>query len=36
VIGSDQVMCLTAGQEESERITECIDQCMDLGAQSAA
>ena len=36
VIGSDQVMCLAAGQEETERIAECIDQCMDLGAQSAA
>jgi hypothetical protein len=29
-------VCLAAGQEEAKRIAERIDQCMDLGAQSAA
>jgi hypothetical protein len=36
VVCSDKVVCLAAGQEEAERIAERIDQCMDLGTQSAA
>jgi hypothetical protein len=32
MIGSHQVMHLATGQEESKRIAECIDQCMDRGA----
>ena len=31
-----KVVRFTAGQEEAEWIAERIDQCMDLGAQSAA
>ena len=36
VVCSHQVVRFTAGQEKAERIAERIDQCMDLGAQSAA
>jgi hypothetical protein len=36
VVCSDKVVRFTAGQEKAERITERVDQCMDLGAQSAA
>jgi hypothetical protein len=36
VVCSHEVVCLAAGQEKAERIAERIDQCMDLGAQSAA
>ena len=35
VVCSHQVVRFAAGQEEAERIAERIDQCMDLGAQSA-
>jgi hypothetical protein len=36
VAGTDQIVSLTAGQVEADRVTEGIDQCVDLGAQSAA
>ena len=36
MIGTDQIMRLTAGQEEADRIAKGVDQGMDLGAQSAA
>jgi hypothetical protein len=36
VVGSDQVVCLAAGQEEADRIAQRVDQRMYLGAQSAA
>jgi hypothetical protein len=36
VVGSIQVVCLAAGQEEAERIAQRFDQGIDLGAQSAA
>ena len=36
MIGTDQIMRLTAGQEEADRIAKSVDQGMDLGAQSAA
>ena len=36
MVRSHEVVRFTAGQEEAERIAERIDQCMDLGAQSAA
>jgi hypothetical protein len=36
LVCSHQVVRFTAGQEKAERIAERVDQCMDLGAQSAA
>jgi len=36
VIGPDQVVCLAAGQEEADRVAQCIDQGVYLGAQPAA
>jgi hypothetical protein len=36
VVGTNQIVSLAAGQMEADRIAECIDQGMDLGAQSAA
>jgi len=36
VVGSDEIMGLAAGQEEADRVTERIDQGVDLGAQSTA
>jgi hypothetical protein len=36
VVRSLQVVCVSAGQEEAERVAQCIDQGMDLGAQPAA
>ena len=36
MICSHEVMRFTAGQEKAERIAERIDQCVDLGTQSAA
>jgi hypothetical protein len=36
VVGPDQVVCFAAGQEEADRVTQCVDQRMYLGAQSAA
>ena len=36
MVGADEIVCLSAGQEEADRIAERIDQGMDLGAQSAA
>jgi len=36
VVGTDQVVSLTAGQVEADWIAERIDHRMDLGAQSAA
>ena len=36
VVRPHKVVRFTAGQEEAERIAERVDQCMDLGAQSAA
>jgi hypothetical protein len=36
VVCSFQVVCLAAGQEEADRVAQCIDQGMYLGAQSAA
>jgi hypothetical protein len=36
MVGADEVMCLSAGQEEADRVTERIGQDVDLGAQSAA
>ncbi len=35
LISPGQIMGFTAGQMESNRIAKCIDQSMDLGAQSA-
>jgi hypothetical protein len=34
VVRAFQVVCLAAGQEEADRIAECIDQGVDFGAQS--
>jgi hypothetical protein len=34
VVGTDQVMSLSAGQEEADRIAERIGQCMDFRALS--
>jgi hypothetical protein len=36
VVGADQIVLLAAGQEEADGISERIDQCMDLCAQSAS
>jgi hypothetical protein len=36
VVRPHKVVRFTAGQEKAERVAERIDQCMDLGAQSAA
>ena len=36
LVGSDQVVCLAAGQEEVDRVAQRVDQGVDLGAQSAA
>jgi hypothetical protein len=36
VIGPDQIVCLTAGQEEADRVAQCVDQGVDLGTQSTA
>ncbi len=36
VVGAHQIMSLSAGQEEAERIAEGIDEGVDLGAQSAS
>jgi hypothetical protein len=36
MVGPLQVVCLAAGQEESERVAQRVDQSVDLGAQSAA
>ena len=36
MVRSHKVVRFTAGQEKAERVPERIDQCMDLGAQSAA
>jgi len=36
VIGADQIVRLTSGQKEADRIAKGIDQGVDLGAQSAA
>ena len=36
MIGSHKVVRFTAGQEKAERVAQRVDQCMDLGAQSAA
>jgi hypothetical protein len=36
VVGPDQVVCLAAGQEESDRVAQRVDQGVYLGAQSAA
>jgi len=36
VIGADEIVRLTSGEEEAEGITECIDQGVDFGAQPAA
>jgi hypothetical protein len=36
MVGAEEVMRLAAGQEEADRVAECIHQGMDLGAQSAA
>ena len=31
-VSPDQVVCLAAGQEEADRVTQCVDQGVDLGA----
>jgi hypothetical protein len=36
MVGPGQVVCLAAGQEEADRVTQRVDQGMYLGAQSAA
>ena len=36
VIGAEQIVRLTSGQKEADRIAKGIDQGVDLGAQSAA
>ena len=36
VVGPDQVVCLAAGQEEADRVAQCVNQRMYLGAQPAA
>ena len=36
MIGTGQIMFLATGQMEADRVTQCIDQRVDLGAQSAA
>jgi hypothetical protein len=35
MIGADKIVCLAAGEEETDGVAECIGQGMDLGAQSA-
>jgi hypothetical protein len=35
VISADQIMGLPTGQEEADRVAECIDQSVDFGAQPA-
>jgi hypothetical protein len=32
VISADQIMCFAAAQMEADRVAQCIDQGMDLGA----
>ena len=34
--GSDQIVCLAAGQKEVDRVAQSVDHGVDLGAQSAA
>ena len=36
MVGADQIMCLSAGQEEADRVAERIGQGVDFGTQSAA
>ena len=36
VVCSHEVVRFAAGQQEAERVAERVDQCMDLGTQSAA
>jgi hypothetical protein len=36
VVGTDQVVSLTASQKHAGRVSERIDEGVDLGAQSAA
>ena len=36
MVGPNQIVNLATGQMEANRIAECVDQGMDLGAQSAA
>jgi hypothetical protein len=36
VVRPHQVVCLAAGQEEANRVAQCVDQSVDLGAQPAA
>jgi hypothetical protein len=36
MVGADQVMGLTASQEEADRVAQSINQSMDLGTQPAA
>src|ERR1700756_2024214 len=36
VVRPHQVVCLAAGQEEADRVAQCVDQGVDLGAQSTA
>ena len=36
VVTADQIVSLAAGQVEADRVAKDIDQCVDLGAQSAA
>jgi len=36
VVCADQVVCLTAGQEEADWVAQRVDQGVNLGAQSAA
>ena len=33
MVSADEVVSLTAGQHKGDRVAECIDQGMDLGAQ---
>src|ERR1035437_239318 len=36
VVGADEIMCLSAGQEEADRVAKCIGRGVDFGAQSTA
>ena len=36
MVGADEIMRLSAGQEEVDRVAECVDQGVDFGAQSSA
>jgi hypothetical protein len=36
MIGADQIVGLACGQNKADRIAECVDQGMDLGAQSTS